>query len=177
MLRASDFVLGTEHRKRVALGACPSNGVDRVTSAVDRDVRRPARRRWPPSLSAGNEADGSCCSTWLDLASLARKKTPPVNRREQGGCGRIFLSRAVDDGGHRRPSLSASSTHKTPVRDHTPLFGQAPRAGRADAAAADSLRATRTRNRGLSSRTSRRVPTDRRVGRRAGPAGNLRPYK
>ena len=29
--------------------------------------------------------------------------------------------RAVDDEGHRLPSLFASSTHKTPVRNHTPI--------------------------------------------------------
>ena len=37
--------------------------------------------------------------------------------------------RAVDDEGHRLPSLFASSTHKTPVRNHTPLLGQAPNKG------------------------------------------------
>ena len=72
-------------------------------------------------------------SRWVLLFSLARSHKP--NQKENAarnpkGTGvkwPISLSRAVDDGGHRRPSLSASSTHKTPVRDHTPLLGQAPR--------------------------------------------------
>ena len=38
-----------------------------------------------------------------------------------------YLSRSVNDGGHRFPSLFVISTHKTHVRDHTPLLGQAPR--------------------------------------------------
>ncbi len=38
----------------------------------------------------------------------------------------ISLSRAVTNGGHRLPTLFASSTHKTPVRDHTPLLGHTP---------------------------------------------------
>ena len=108
------------------VGACPSNGADCIMGAVRRDARRPTRRRCSVSSSVGNKADRSCCSAWLALASLASKKTPPITRREQGGCGRISLSRAVDDGGHRLPPLFASSTHKTPVRKRTPLLGQAP---------------------------------------------------
>ena len=110
----SQLRLANRSRDRPRLGVCPSIRADRVMGAVGSDTRRRARSRCHSTSSVRNKVDGP---------------TPPITRREQGGCGRISLSRAVADGGHRRPVLSASSTHKTPVRDRTPILGHTPRRG------------------------------------------------
>ena len=109
----------------LGLGDCPSIGADRVTGAMGRDARRRAGRRCHSTSSALNKADRLLVVQPAGVCRLDNRR-PPVTRREQALSGRISLSRAVNDGGHRRPSLSASSTHKTPVRDRTPILGQAP---------------------------------------------------
>ena len=140
--------------------------------AVGSEPRRRARSRCHPTSSVRNKGDGLLVVPalspfqagqqetahnpkgtgttgrfrWLDLldpASLHNKISLARPARSSRLHNKISLSRAVADGGHRRPSLFASSTHKTfvtqlgkslrdrdnktPVRDRTPILGHTPK--------------------------------------------------
>ena len=149
----------TPLRKRPSsapIGVCPSIGADRVMGAVGSDTRRRARSRCHSTSSVRNKGDGLLVVPALSSFQAGQQKTAH-NPKGTGGLwpislarparssrlhNKISLSRAVADGGHRRPSLFASSTHKTfvtqlgkslrdrdnktPVRDRTPILGHTP---------------------------------------------------
>ncbi len=74
------------------LEAGPSSGVDPATSAVDRDARRPAGKRWPPSLNAGNEAIAFLLSSRARLTRSLFATTPHYSDRLLGCSFYILLS-------------------------------------------------------------------------------------